>query len=366
MVIWLIGMSASGKTTIGKKLFDKLSLSNEKWLFLDGDTFRNILGEDLGHTIEDRRKNAYRISRFCEFLSTQGINVLACVLSIFHENQKYNKENIGNYKEVFIDVNFDNLVKRDNKDLYKKALHGEIENVVGVDIEFKPPYSPDLIIDNNIDSPNYDDMVQQIINAFKIEQDNKYGYTLNNLLERPHKYQYSKFEGVKMFEKFRTDRSLCIDFLNNRLQRLKNNNLEAVEIVYKEHINENNLVLRDFLFHLYNSDRKEMDKEESIIELIIKRFEVSKKLHLTYDKNEIRKSSKQFGDLLNYPLFSLVLQKYYNNTGSQQKLVYLNAILKVNDIISSAQSDFILFNEIDYSLKAFIGELKIIGEFIND
>ena len=58
MVIWLIGMSASGKTTIGKKLFDKLSASNEKWIFLDGDTFRNILGEDLGHTIEDRRKNA--------------------------------------------------------------------------------------------------------------------------------------------------------------------------------------------------------------------------------------------------------------------------------------------------------------------
>ena len=53
MVIWLIGMSASGKTTIGKKLYDKLKFSKDKWIFLDGDIFRNILGDDLGHTIED-------------------------------------------------------------------------------------------------------------------------------------------------------------------------------------------------------------------------------------------------------------------------------------------------------------------------
>ena len=56
MVIWIIGMSASGKTTIGKKLHERLLLSEEKWIFLDGDTFRNILGEDLGHTVENRKK----------------------------------------------------------------------------------------------------------------------------------------------------------------------------------------------------------------------------------------------------------------------------------------------------------------------
>ena len=110
MIIWLIGLSASGKTTIGKKLVERLTKSNDKWLFLDGDTVRNILGEDLGHTIEDRRKNAYRISRICEFLGTQNINVVACVLSIFHDNQQYNKDNIPNYKEVYIDVEFASLL----------------------------------------------------------------------------------------------------------------------------------------------------------------------------------------------------------------------------------------------------------------
>ena len=87
MVIWIIGMSASGKTTIGKKIYEKLKYSKEKWIFLDGDVFRNILGEDLGHTLEDRKKNAYRISRLCEYLNLQNINVIASVLSIFHDNQ---------------------------------------------------------------------------------------------------------------------------------------------------------------------------------------------------------------------------------------------------------------------------------------
>ena len=143
MVIWLIGMSASGKTTIGRKLYDKLTLSDKKWIFLDGDTFRNILGEDLGHTVEDRKKNAYRISRFCEFLSSQGINVVACVLSIFHDNQRYNKENITEYKEVYIDVDFDILIKRDNKELYINTVEvNELnsnkapwENTILTDIE---------------------------------------------------------------------------------------------------------------------------------------------------------------------------------------------------------------------------------------
>ena len=77
-----------------------------------------------------------------------------CIL-FFHDNQKYNKNNIPDYKEVYIDVKFENLLKRDNKDLYKNAIDGKIKNVVGVDIKFDPPLSPDLILDNNTENPDY-------------------------------------------------------------------------------------------------------------------------------------------------------------------------------------------------------------------
>ena len=97
---------------------------------------------------------------------------------------------------------------------------------------------------------------------------------------------------------------------------------------------------------------------------MIKRFEVGKKLYLSYDLQEIRKNSLEFEEMLNYPLFSLVLQKYYHLTINEEKFVYLNAILKVNDIISSTRSDFILPNEINYAKKALEGELEIVGELL--
>ena len=70
MVIWLIGMSGSGKTTIAQELIRLLRQSSdrEKWVLIDGDIFRNIMGEDVGHSIEERKKNADRICALCSFL----------------------------------------------------------------------------------------------------------------------------------------------------------------------------------------------------------------------------------------------------------------------------------------------------------
>ena len=364
MVIWLIGMSASGKTVIGRKIYEQLILSNEKWVFLDGDVFRNILGEDLGHSIEDRRENAYRISRFCEFLNYQGINVVACVLSIFHDNQKYNKKNIIDYKEIYIDVDFDVLIKRDNKDLYRRALQCEIKNVVGVDIEFKPPYSPDLIVDNNLNNPNLEEVSSKIIKEFGIDLSNEYKYTKKSLLEKPHKYEYSKFEGEGFFLKHENDRQKSIIFLEKRLSYLKHNNVQFQKIKCNNYLNNGHLILENFLIYLLKDDSF-LEKQKNIVLTLIKRFEVSKKLYLTYDLKEIRKYSLEFENYLNYSLFSLALQKYYKFESDRSvKLIYLNAILKVNDILSSVKQDIILPIEIKYSIKAFEQELDITKGYV--
>ena len=365
MVIWIIGMSASGKTTIGKKLYEKLKYSKEKWIFLDGDIFRNILGDDLGHTIEDRKKNALRISKFCEFLNLQNINVIASVLSIFHDNQKYNKENIPNYKEIFLDVRFENLLVRDNKKLYQKALDGKIKNVVGVDIKFIPPFSPDLIVDNNSENPDYQKIIQKIIDDLKIKIDDNYIYTEKNLLNFPNTYQYSKYQGKDFFELYKKNRKTNLNFLKKRLEKLttkKKSNFELnKDSKYK---NNKELNLKNYLIYLFNLNNDELKNQKKTLEVLIKRFEVSKKLFITYDLKNIKKQSSKFDDLIIYPLFSLVLQKCYINANNQQKLVFLNTILKVNDIISSVKSDLILDKEVYYSIEAINGELKIIGEYI--
>ena len=164
MVIWLIGLSGSGKTTIANKIVERLRQSNNKVVLLDGDLIRELFGNDVDHSIEGRRRNAERLSVLSKYLASQDIHVVAAVLSIFPEWRKWNRENILDYSEVYMRVSMDTLLRRDIKDLYAKAIRGEITNVVGVDIPFPEPDKPELIIDNDTERVEFDEVVDEILN----------------------------------------------------------------------------------------------------------------------------------------------------------------------------------------------------------
>jgi adenylylsulfate kinase len=159
----MIGLSRAGKTTLSKLLYEKIKLQFDNVVLLDGDIIRDLFGNDVDHSIEGRRKNAERLSHLSKFLSDQNIHVIAAVLSIFPEWQKWNRENIIDYQEVYISASIDTLQKRDLNNLYSQAKAGKIKNVVGIDIPFPEPKNADLIIENNKEISDFNPMLEKIL-----------------------------------------------------------------------------------------------------------------------------------------------------------------------------------------------------------
>lgn len=143
-VYWITGLSGAGKTTIGRLFYEKLRVQKESVLFLDGDTLREVFGNDLGYSRKDRFQCAMRYSRLCRLLSGQGQDIVICTISMFHEVREWNRKNIGKYKEIYIEVPMEILKERNQKGLYQSG-----SDVVGVDLETELPENPDIIVKND-------------------------------------------------------------------------------------------------------------------------------------------------------------------------------------------------------------------------
>jgi len=166
MVIWILGLSGSGKSFLSTKLKDELNKDYGNFLILDGDVIRNIFDNDLSFSTKDRKINALRISKLALFLSQNRVNVIVSVLSLFPDWLEWNRKNIKEYYEIFIDVPLPILRERNNKNIYFKDGK-ENKSVVGVDIEFLKPKHSDLKISNDFNEISLKKNLSLIRNLIK-------------------------------------------------------------------------------------------------------------------------------------------------------------------------------------------------------
>lgn len=166
-VYWITGLSGAGKTTIGKLLYERIKGQEKNTVFLDGDMMRWVFGNDAGYSKEERYKCAMRYSRLCHMLQQQGMNVICCTISMFDDVRNWNRENIVNYREVYVKVTMETLRKRDQKGLYSGTYAGEEGEVSGIQIMAEEPRTPDLILRNDGEETP-ERQVEKIVDYFKL------------------------------------------------------------------------------------------------------------------------------------------------------------------------------------------------------
>lgn len=147
-VIWMTGLSGSGKSTIAIAVEQELHQRGRFCVVLDGDNVRTGINSNLGFSDADRTENIRRIAEVAKLFVQQGVVVLCCFVSPTVAIREQARTIIGadDFIEVFIDTPLEECERRDVKGLYAKARSGEVKDFTGISAPFEAPPTPAIRI----------------------------------------------------------------------------------------------------------------------------------------------------------------------------------------------------------------------------
>ena len=146
--VWFTGLSGAGKSTLSAALSAELRRRARRVEVLDGDAVRTNLSRGLGFSREDRDTNVRRIAFVCHLLTRNGVAVISAAISPYREAREEARRLIGDFVEVYVHCPIPELVRRDVKGLYAKALRGEIEHFTGISDPYEAPEHPDVVVES--------------------------------------------------------------------------------------------------------------------------------------------------------------------------------------------------------------------------
>lgn len=152
-VLWMTGLSGAGKSTLAELLAREFRWRGHKVEVLDGDEVRQHLSKGLGFSREDRDTNVKRIAYVAKLLARHGVIVITAAISPYREARAWARREIKDFVEVYVKCPLEVCAERDVKDLYKKAMAGEIQAFTGVSDPYEEPEQPDITVDTSRESP---------------------------------------------------------------------------------------------------------------------------------------------------------------------------------------------------------------------
>ncbi len=154
LVLWLSGLSGSGKSTMAIALEQKLHSEGFFTQILDGDNIRTGLNSNLGFSDEDRRENIRRIAEVAKLMAHSGTVVICSFITPLREFRELARRIVGkeDLLEVYVKASLETCEARDVKGLYAKAREGKVRNFTGKDSGFEEPAGPDLVLETETET----------------------------------------------------------------------------------------------------------------------------------------------------------------------------------------------------------------------
>jgi len=148
MIIYIIGLSGAGKTTLAKDLYKSIKKKSQNVLWFDGDFLKKIIPSNGKHDLKSRTERYKKMIQIAKFAYDQKINIIVSTLYFNNSFFKNNKKLFKNYFQIYLKADVKDLIKRDSRKIYSKNINKKKPFLVGIDLKWNEPKKSNLVIKN--------------------------------------------------------------------------------------------------------------------------------------------------------------------------------------------------------------------------
>lgn len=151
-VVWFTGLSGAGKSTLSRRLAGEMRLRGRHVTVLDGDEIRGALSPELGYSRAERETNVRRVGFVAKLLADAGDCVIVATISPYRAARDEQRRSMKRFFEIYCRCDWEVVVARDTKGLYRRAMAGELKNLSGLDDAYEPPLDAEVEVDTAVES----------------------------------------------------------------------------------------------------------------------------------------------------------------------------------------------------------------------